>query len=217
MDVKPTNLVSIKAQDSATFTIQGYGVVFGGRDLAGNHFSDKTDFWLNATSPNPPVLYNHWMFDEDTKGVVMGRVTDRTKDALGLWYEAQLEQASEYAAMIKELIEEGVLGFSTGSAPHVVQYVGNAVKTWPIFELSLTPTPMEPRTIGVELKSFAISLPSFVEDRFGSRVYNSDRLSKIANIAPAEPTGDTAGSTGDYEKAAVLASIAGLKSQLNID
>ena len=160
------------------------------------------------------MLYNHWMFDEDTKGVVMGRVTDRTKDALGLWYEAQLEQASEYAAMIKELIEEGVLGFSTGSAPHVVQYVGNAVKTWPIFELSLTPTPMEPRTIGVELKSLALSLPSTGEDALGNGVYNSDRLSKPA---PAEPTGDTAGSTGDDEKAKVLASIAGLKSQLNID
>ena len=48
MDVKPTNLVSIKAQDSATFTIQGYGVVFGGRDLAGNHFSDKTDFLVEC-------------------------------------------------------------------------------------------------------------------------------------------------------------------------
>ena len=201
-----TNLVSIKSEDDTTFTIQGYGVVFGGRDLQGNHFSDKTDFWLNATSPNPPVLYQHWMFDDDTKGVVMGRVTDRTKDALGLWFEAQLEQASEYAAMIKELIEEGVLGFSTGSAPHVVEYVGNAVKTWPIFELSLTPTPMEPRTIGVELKSLgmpAISIPHPL-------------LKPLLKI-PAEPTANPAGSTGDDEKAKLMASIAELKSTLTIE
>ena len=199
-----TNLVSIKAEDAETFTIQGYGVVFGGKDLQGNHFSDKTDFWLNATSPTPPLLYQHWMFDEETKGVVMGQVTDRKRDAMGLWFEAQLEQAASYAAMIKDLIKEGVLGFSTGSAPHVVEYVGNAIKTWPIFELSLTPTPVEPRTIGVELKSLlpripALSLPEYAP-------------SKI----PAEPTVKPAGSTGDYEKAKLAASIAEVKSFLNI-
>ena len=154
-----TNLVSIKAEDAETFTIQGYGVLFGGKDLRGNHFSDKTDFWFNGTSPTPPVLYQHWVFDEDTKGIVMGQVTDRKRDAMGLWFEAQLETATTYAAMIKDLIKEGVLGFSTGSAPHLVEYVGTAIKTWPIFELSLTPTPIEPRTVGVELKALTMSMP----------------------------------------------------------
>ena len=83
-----TNLVSIQAQDAKSFTIGGYGVVFGGRNLRGMYFNDATDFWLNATSPTPPLLYQHWMFDEGTKGVVMGRVTDRRRDAMGVWFES---------------------------------------------------------------------------------------------------------------------------------
>ena len=35
--------------------------------------------------------------------------------------------------MIKDLIAEGVLGYSTGSAGHLVEFTGNAIKTWADF------------------------------------------------------------------------------------
>ena len=48
-----------------------------------------------------------------------------------------------------------MLGWSSGSVPHLVQRTKGSlpgtqkITSWPIVELSLTPTPAEPRTIGV--------------------------------------------------------------------
>ena len=73
------------------------------------------------------------------------------KDAMGLWFEAQLDQAAEYAALIKGSYRGGRDGlFNRVRSPSSSNSSGRAVKTWPIFELSLTPTPVDPRTIGVE-------------------------------------------------------------------
>src|SRR5262249_42472734 len=75
--------------------------------------------------------------------------------------------AKQYAEAIRELVAQGVLGFSTGAVAHLVGRTKGAVAgtmqivSWPIAELSLTPTPAEPRTIGVtELKALALHTPS---------------------------------------------------------
>lgn len=57
-----------------------------------------------------------------------------------------------------ELLKAGTLGYSSGALAHLVERVtGNGatvIKSWPIGEFSLTPTPAEPRTLGVaEIRS----------------------------------------------------------------
>src|SRR3972149_10048085 len=49
---------------------------------------------------------------------------------------------------------QGVIGLSSGTASHLARRNGGKILRWPVVEYSLTPTPAEPRTIGVtQLKS----------------------------------------------------------------
>jgi HK97 family phage major capsid protein len=53
------------------------------------------------------------------------------------------------------------LGWSSGSIAHLTQRANGIIKSWPIVEFSLTPTPAEPRTLGVErIKALAELDPS---------------------------------------------------------
>lgn len=156
--------VKVLADSGDTFTIGGYGVVWGGQDLTGDYFTAKTDFWFDRLTETPPVLYQHGQ-DSTLKRTVVGRITSKRSDEFGLWVEAQITAAKEYADAIRELVGKGVLGFSSGAVAHLVERTKSAkaglaeIVSWPIAELSLTPTPAEPRTVGVkELKAMAASL-----------------------------------------------------------
>jgi HK97 family phage major capsid protein/HK97 family phage prohead protease len=143
----------IKILDDGTAVVRGYAVVFGGVDLDGETFTPETDFWLDKLTPNPPMLYQHGM-DEVFGRKVIGRVKTFTKDDVGLWMEAQIELHDEYRAFIEalqELSARKILGISTGSAAHLVERENGIIKSWAIVEVSLTPTPAEPRTLGVEV------------------------------------------------------------------
>jgi len=63
----------------------------------------------------------------------------------------------EYEKRIMELAAAGKLGWSSGAAGHLVEreQVGKSwrIKSWPIAEASLTPTPAEPRNNAVSVKS----------------------------------------------------------------
>jgi len=135
------------------FTVGGYGVVFGGRDLEGEYFDADTDFWFDRMGRTPVVLYQHGK-DAKTRRDVLGRATLGDPDDIGLWVEAQIELAGKYAEAIRELVGKGLLGWSSGTAGHLAQRDGPRIKSWPIVEMSLTPTPAEPRTLGVsEIRS----------------------------------------------------------------
>jgi HK97 family phage prohead protease len=155
--------VVLKSIDDRTATIEGYAVVFGGQDLDGEHFEPSTNFWLEYTASELPVLYEHGL-DETIGRAVLGRVVIKTVDDLGLWVQAEIDRSRRYAAYILELIKTGRVGWSTGTVPHLVEKVGGMIRSWPLVECSLTPTPCEPRTLSVRLaaKSIAASLPSDV-------------------------------------------------------
>lgn len=158
----PTTEVKILSSSGAGFRVGGYGVVWGGRDVVGDYFSKGvTDFWFDRISHTPMVLYQHGQ-DGSMKRTVVGQVVSKTEDDIGLWIEAQITASKKYADAIRDLVKKGILGWSSGSVPHLVNRVKgalpgtNEITSWPIVELSLTPTPAEPRTIGVrELKSLA--------------------------------------------------------------
>lgn len=92
-----------------------------------------------------------------------------TRDSTGLFLSAVLSEAGEYEADMQTLIDAGVLGWSSGSASHVVRYepIFNEdgttlrswrVASWPLTEGSLTHTPAEYRnkaSIPVRLASLA--------------------------------------------------------------
>lgn len=147
---------TIKAITDDKVIVAGYGVVWGDRDLYGQTFTPQTDL-KSKFYPNPPLYYDHTLTGVEEE---VGLTVKMAPDELGLWVEHELDVHAEYMEGILKLIEAGALGYSSGSAWHLTRYDGDIIKQWPIIEFSLTPTPAEPRTLGVErLKAIAQAHP----------------------------------------------------------
>lgn len=135
--------------------VKGYLVRFGSpedTDLERDYFTKNTDFgmeFVDGSAHKLGLYYNHGM-DPVVKTKKIGYGTIKMSDK-GLWYEAQLDLADEYAKMIYELAKKGKLGFSSGAASHMVERmpVGKSyeIKRWNLAEASLTPQPAESRNM----------------------------------------------------------------------
>ena len=91
---------------------------------------------------------------------IIGHGELKEADEVGIWFEAQLELRDEYEKAIYEMAKAGKLGWSSGTAPHLVNREltksGKAyhIKAWPLgLDASLTPTPAEPRNHAQSIKS----------------------------------------------------------------
>lgn len=120
-------------------------------------FTPETDFDLER-STKATVMYDHGL-DPVIKKRKLG-TGEMKVDEVGIWIEAQLEMRDDYERAIYDMAQAGKLGWSSGSAPHLVERkkVGNAnqIIRWPLgLDASLTPTPAEPRNAAVSLKSYA--------------------------------------------------------------
>jgi HK97 family phage major capsid protein len=151
-------LVTIKSMTDDIAVVAGYGVVFGGKDIEEDTFDRDTELDLDMV-PSKRVFYDHTM--GEVKHAV-GKVLSATVDDMGVWIEAELDRHKKYVAEVLKLVEQGVLGWSSGSVSHLVRREGGVIKAWPVVEFSLTPTPCEPRTLGVErIKALALEHPEF--------------------------------------------------------
>ena len=176
------NEVKILSQTDTTATVGGYGVVFGGRDLEGETFTSQTDYALDLV-PVKPVYYDHTQ-NGAMKNARLGSVITTEADDIGLWVEAELNKASEYTAAVLKLVERGVIGWSSGSVSHLARRDGGVIKSWPIVEFSLTPTPAEPRTLGVErIKSLypdlAAQLPEIENEETDMSEQQEDKVPAV--------------------------------------
>jgi hypothetical protein len=137
--------------------IGGYLVVFSTEDdpdLTGDYFTKDTDFGPHTTSL---VMYQHAQ-DHTLKRRVLDDRATLQKDDIGVWVEAQLKMRDEYERSIEQMAKEGKLGWSSGTAPHLVERVRTQkaawIKSWPLgLDASLTPSPTEPRAQAVALKA----------------------------------------------------------------
>lgn len=140
--------------------IEGYLVRFGSpkdTDAEGEYFSKSTDFDIQEGA-QASIYYHHGM-DPVMKRRKLGRGTMRV-DELGVWVEGQLDLRDQYEKAIYAMAEQGKLGWSSGTAGHLVdrQRVGKAVHitAWPLgADASLTPTPAELRNAAVPVKSLS--------------------------------------------------------------
>ncbi len=142
-------------------------------DLAGDFFAADTDFGVDwdGGEVKTAVLYAHGM---DAKmGKTKIGVGTMTKDDVGVWVEAQLQERTEYEKAVAGMAAKHKLGWSSGTASHLVdrEAVGGAYKItrWPLgLDASLTPTPCEPKNACMPLKSWADS--KAVKDFFSDRL-----------------------------------------------
>jgi hypothetical protein len=142
---------SLKTLNAEEGRVGGYLVIWGSpeqRDLQGEYFTPDTDLGLDWYDQRP-VLYHHGL-DGNLKAAVIGAIDSLRADDIGLWAEAQLDMRQQYVRAVQHLIDRGILGWSSGSLPHLVEVADDGrIKRWPIVEGSLTPTPAEPRRTDV--------------------------------------------------------------------
>jgi len=148
--------IKVLSATDTHYRIGGYGVVYGGVDLDGEAFAADTDYQLDLV-PNKPVFYDHAQRDIKHS---LGNVAELKSDDDGIWIEAELDRSRQYVDHVMALVHAGRLGWSSGSVSHLARREGGIIKAWPLVEFSLTPTPAEPRTLGVsELKSLLDEMP----------------------------------------------------------
>lgn len=140
--------------------VGGYLVLFSTKDdpdLSGEFFTPDTDFDVEDGATTA-VYYHHGM-DPVIKTRKIGTGTIK-KDDIGVWLEAQLAMRDNYEKSIYKLAQQEKLGWSSGTAAHLAEYrvSGKAteITRWPLgLDASLTPTPAEPRTRVLPLKSYS--------------------------------------------------------------
>jgi hypothetical protein len=144
--------------------IAGWLIKFGSADETDltqykDFFTKSTDFGVHTTTP----LYYYHGQDPDVGRVEIGQGTIAIKD-VGVWLDGQLkarEGYEKYVAAINEMATKSKLGFSSGSAPHLIERVAlkngsHQVTKWPLgLDASLTPIPADPRAEAFAVKSLA--------------------------------------------------------------
>jgi HK97 family phage major capsid protein len=144
--------------------VGGHLIVFGDQnntDLSRyrDYFAPDTDYGLDADgSGKSIVLYHHGLDGTlDTRKLAVGtlKMTD-----VGVWVEAQLSMRDAYEEELLKLVEAGKMGWSSGTASHLVkrqkQPNGSHKITqwWLGLDASITPRPAEPRTRVLPIKAW---------------------------------------------------------------
>lgn len=146
-------------------------------DLTNDFFTADTDFDFED-GDSRTMYYNHGL-DAKVGNRKIGKAV-LSKDDIGVWMEAQFDERDEYAKAVKELADAGALGVSSGALSHLVRRqkatkTVNWVSHWPIGEASPTPTPAEPRTLIMPIKTWAESLKGdalgkYADDSMGAEM-----------------------------------------------
>lgn len=155
-----TQEITIKSITEDIITLEGYGIVFGGEDLQGERFTPDTNFMLENIK-RLPVLWEH---NAGSVKDVLGWAIPVKVDDVGVFFEIALKKSNKYISAIQKLVEQGRMGLSSGALPWTLEKDGNVIKTWQAAELSMTVTPAEPRTLGVDFVKFLSELAEDSED-----------------------------------------------------
>jgi HK97 family phage major capsid protein len=157
--------------------VEGYLVTWGGTrdaDLQGEFFTKNTDLCIDWF-PYRPVLYHHGMdYSGPDRGPALKSIGDfQNKDLgtddLGLWIQAQLNLNDNYGDAVYDMVKASDFGWSSGSVDHLVKVSDHGeIKTWPLIEGSITPTPAQPAKTTVRaLKSLSIPTLRGLDARVG--------------------------------------------------
>lgn len=151
------------------FALSGYLIRFSDEsepDLTGEFFDKETDFQVKD-GDKIPVYFDHGLDPVFDLGILgHGEIEIRRA---GVFIRTEIRIKNQHYQELLDLAETGILGWSSGTASHLVRRQkakSGAVRItrWPIVEASLTPTPAEPRNRAV------ITYPRYAEDRPRKRV-----------------------------------------------
>jgi len=138
--------LEIKSESAQQAIVRGYGVVFQGRDYLGDTFIKETDYGLKRII-GTPVFLEHAL--EGFKSQI-GEVINYGIDDFGLWIEAKIDTSIRVVKDYLEKIRKGLVGWSSGTAGHLIDRIKNVITRWHVAEFSLTTHPADKRTLGVQ-------------------------------------------------------------------
>jgi hypothetical protein len=152
-----TRAIKLVDETPDFFVLGGYGHVWGNRkmrDLVGDYFTPDTDLMPDLV-PTKLVFVDH----------ALGKAPDGTKmndpigqapekmtriDDIGKWVEAQISKRAKWVDAVMQLVERGVLAWSSGAVPHLVKRANDGwLERWPVAEYTGTVTPCEPRNTDI--------------------------------------------------------------------
>lgn len=149
--------------DGDLVTVGAHGILWGTplqRDVVGDYFTKST--YLGATKGvGVDTMLHHGM---PLKAGIPELQTFASRllpptvkaeiDDTGLLVATVLDLRDKYQQKIYEMCEQGLLSWSSGANPRAVQRAGGVksgeITQWPLIEFSYTPTPAEPRMVGIQ-------------------------------------------------------------------
>lgn len=145
-------------------TIEGLAFPFDSHDTDSETFTKSTDYCEDWFPQGRPLLYHHGL-DRQHQATKVGRQVEYEDREGGRWAQSQLDANARYRKHIDELIERGALGYSSGAYAHLAQKNAKGeITRWPWVELSLTPMPAHPATLGVHYIKSADFLDLFEDE-----------------------------------------------------
>jgi hypothetical protein len=162
--------------------VGNYMVLFGGKDLTGEFFTEKTKFDSGYTEIG--LMYVDFEHGRDaeragnSKNNILGVVDWKSArfDEKGIFVERVLNRRAEYIKYLEELIDAGIVGTSSEAISGQVRKKSSGeIVEWPLMRDSLTVTPMEPRMITENILTAAKAL---------SNIYQTSK--SLAQIAGKE-------------------------------
>lgn len=147
-------------------------------DLVKEFFTKSTDYDIEPGEKRS-VYFDHGQ-DPVMKRRRLGKAELKTDD-VGLWAETILDTRDKYLAKIYELAEQGKLGWSSGSAPHLVEKAKKSdgfveITAWPIAEASLTHRPCNPFSAAIPMKAFVEELAEAKGEKPAAKAVDGERL-----------------------------------------
>jgi HK97 family phage prohead protease len=159
---------AITEADDGSIFIEGFASDFG-LDRQNEAFEDGAfDKGMKSFMDSNPVLLYHHHYDQ-----ALGRVVEYAHKAAGMWIKAKVDQAESgtpLADVVRKIKSGTIRGFSVGGKFHRRQTPkGPRIHTADVMEISVTPFPINPRTIfEVAGKAFADEAPEL--DALASRL-----------------------------------------------
>ncbi len=128
-------------------------------DLEADYFDASTDYGPHRKSL---TFYHHGQDKALGNRPLKNTAYLFMRDA-GVWMEHQLDMRDEYEAAIYQLAEQGKIGLSSGTAPHLVEREekGNVyhITRWPLgLDASYTPTPANWQSRVMPMKTYLKSV-----------------------------------------------------------
>lgn len=168
-------------------------------DLEADYFDAGTDYGPHQKS----LAFYHHGADAVLGRRPLAELASLTVKDAGVWLEHQLDLRNEYEAAIYELAEQGKIGLSSGTAPHLVEREEKGgvyhITRWPLgLDASYTPTPANWQSRVMPLKTYIKSVGSadlkvgdeLAEDEPDAKTDSSQGAGGDTQEAPSEAVAD---------------------------